>query len=111
VVREGQVGRPPEIKRKVTIILMRTKQNAKKLASLLMVVWLAALVVVSTAFAQSPMGADQAAAPRPPGERALPGEAGGPYPDPLELFNSAMFNSTSTLNNMWSHRPPKAIRT
>ena len=48
--------------------------------------------MVSTAFARSAMGADQAAAPRPPGERALPGEAGGPYPDPLELFNSAMFN-------------------
>jgi MlaA lipoprotein len=92
MVREGQVGRPPEIKRKVRIILMRTKQCAKKLASILMVVWLAALVVVSTAFAQSAMGADQAAAPRPPGERALPGEAGAPYPDPLELFNSAMFN-------------------
>ena len=93
------------------IIRMRNNQCAKKLASLSMAALLATLMVVSTAFAQSPMGADQAAAPRPPGERALPGEAGGPYPDPLELFNSAMFNSTSTLNNMWSHRPPKAIRT
>ena len=53
---------------------------------------LATLMVVSTAFAQSAMGADQAAPPKLPGERALPGETGGPYPDPLEPFNSTMFN-------------------
>ena len=74
------------------ILRMRTKPRAKKLASLSIAALLATLMVVSTALAQAAMGADQAAPPKLPGERAMPGEAGGPYPDPLEPFNSAMFN-------------------
>jgi phospholipid-binding lipoprotein MlaA len=71
---------------------MRNKRCVKKLASLSMAALLATLMVVSTTSAQSAMGADQAAPPKLPGERALPGETGGPYADPLEPFNSAMFN-------------------
>ena len=61
------------------IIRIRTNLYAKRLASLSMAALLATLMVVSTAFAQSAMGADQAAPPKLPGERALPGESGGPY--------------------------------
>jgi len=73
-------------------IRMRTKLCAKKLASLSMAALLATLMVVSTTFAQSAMGADQAAPPKLPGEKVLPGETGGPYPDPLAPFNETMFN-------------------
>jgi len=75
-----------------TIILTRSSQSLKKRAILSMAAMLPILMVVSTTFAQSSMGADQATPPRLPGERALPGEGGGPYPDPLEPFNSAVFN-------------------
>ena len=74
------------------IMRMRIKQCTKRLAGLSIAVLLATLMVVSTTFAQSAMGADQAAPPRLSGDRALPGEGGGPYADPLEPFNSAMFN-------------------
>jgi phospholipid-binding lipoprotein MlaA len=73
------------------IIRMRSYPYAKRLASLTIVALLATLMVVSTTFAQSAMGADQAAPPKLPGEHAMPGEGTGPYPDPLEPFNSAMF--------------------
>lgn len=73
------------------IIRMRNKLCVKRLASLSMAALLATLMVVSTTFAQSAMGADQAAPPKLPAERTLPGETGGPYADPLEPFNSAMF--------------------
>lgn len=70
----------------------RTKRRARRLASLTIAALLAPLVLVSTTFAQSAMGADQAAPPKLPGEKVMPGEAGGPYPDPLEPFNQTMFN-------------------
>jgi len=73
-------------------IRMRSKQSMKKLAGLSMAVVLATMMVVSSALAQPAMGADQATPPKLPGERALPGEGAGPYADPLEPFNSAMFN-------------------
>jgi phospholipid-binding lipoprotein MlaA len=74
------------------MIRMRNKQSMKKLASLLMAAMLATLMVASTSFAQAAMGADQAAPPKLPGEGPLPGEGGAAYADPLEPFNSAMFN-------------------
>ena len=77
------------------ILRIRNRQCAKKLASLSMVAVLATLMVVSTTFAQTAMGADQAAPLRYPvrgNDQTLPGEQGGPYPDPLEPFNSTMFN-------------------
>jgi len=72
---------------------MRTERSIKKLATLCGTALLATLLVVSATFAQSAAtgGGDQAAAPKLPGEKTLPGETGGPYTDPLEPFNSAMF--------------------
>jgi phospholipid-binding lipoprotein MlaA len=74
------------------IMRMRTERSIRKLASLCGVALLAILMMVSATFAQTAAtgGGDQAA-PRLPGEKTLPGETGGPYPDPLEPFNSAMF--------------------
>ena len=72
------------------ILTRPTKQCAKKLASLSVPILLATLMVVSTTFAQ-PMLQDRGAPPKLAGEQTLPGETGGPYTDPLEPFNSAMF--------------------
>jgi phospholipid-binding lipoprotein MlaA len=74
------------------ILRMRIKPCAKKLASLALAALLVTLMVVSSASAGGLIDTDQGAPPKLPGERAMPGEGGGPYPDPLEPFNSAMFN-------------------
>lgn len=74
-----------------TKFVKRLGLPAKRLATLALAWMMATLMVVSAASAQSAMSADQNA-PKLPGERALPGETGGPYPDPLEPFNQAMFN-------------------
>jgi phospholipid-binding lipoprotein MlaA len=75
----------------------RSRQCAKRLASMTIGALAVTLMLVSTTCAQSAMGADQAAPLKVPGEgsrtpRMLPGEQGGPYPDPLEPFNQTMFN-------------------
>jgi phospholipid-binding lipoprotein MlaA len=47
-----------------------------------------AIVMLAAAFVRPAMAADNAS---PPQLKMMPGEGGGPYPDPLSPFNEAMF--------------------
>ncbi len=60
------------------------KQWTREVLRLSLVLSFALALIGSNALAQS---ATDQNLPKLPGERALPGETGGPYPDPLEPFN------------------------